>query len=79
MDTFRDVPGIAHYEVRPDAEGGCALRYIADWHTPEKSKLDELNQRLMALLGLNQPVVVEPVDTLVPTASGKFRLTAPAA
>lgn len=76
---FREVTGFAHYELRPDAKGDCGLRYIRDGEGPAKSKLEDLNARLMNLLGLSKPLVIEAVDTLVPTPSGKFRLTAPAA
>jgi phenylacetate-CoA ligase len=76
---FRDVQGIAHYEVRPGQDGVCTLRYIPDNTGPTEGALAALTDELADLLGLTSPILTESAEVLVPTASGKFRLTAPPA
>jgi phenylacetate-CoA ligase len=73
---FRDIPGIAHYEVRPGRDGTCTLRYIPDGTGPTEAALAGLTKELADLLGVTSSLLTESVEVLVPTASGKFRLTA---
>jgi len=76
---FRSITGIVHYELRPTPDGQCSLRFLRDGHGPTPRELEMLTTRLVELLGLHTPITAEAVDVLVPTASGKFRLTAPPA
>lgn len=76
---FRNLTGIVHYELRPTPDGQCSLRFLRDGHGPTPRELEMLTARLVDLLGLHTPITAEAVDVLVPTASGKFRLTAPPA
>ena len=70
---FAGVAAIAHYQLRQTSPAGFHLRYIPDRAGVNSSSLTELAARLTTLLG--SPVQVEPVSTLLPEASGKFRLT----
>jgi len=65
--------GIAHYELRQEADGSASFRFISDNLPPAENQLNELVARLGALLGF--AVKTEAMSTLVPAASGKFRLT----
>jgi len=76
---FAGVNGIAHYELRQEANGDCTLRYVPDGVGPDEKELREVNSRLGALLGLRNRIKTERMPVLVPAASGKFRLTLPAA
>jgi phenylacetate-CoA ligase len=68
------MEGIAHYELRQEADGSASFRFISDNLPPAENRLSELAARLGALLGF--VVKTEAMSTLVPAASGKFRLTA---
>ncbi|HEX5221273.1 MAG TPA: hypothetical protein VFZ59_17045 [Verrucomicrobiae bacterium] len=70
---FAGVAGIAHYQLRQTSRAGFHLRYIPDRAGMDSNSLKELAARLTTLLGA--PVQVESVPTLLPEASGKFRLT----
>jgi phenylacetate-CoA ligase len=72
---FADTDGIAHYELRQKENGECVLRFIADTNAPTEENLAKLAQRLQALLKSTREISVEKMNTLVPAASGKFRLT----
>ena len=76
---FAGVDGMAHYELRQEANGDCILRYVADGVGLDEKGLREVNSRLGALLGLRNRIEIERMPVLVPGASGKFRLTCPAA
>jgi phenylacetate-CoA ligase len=67
------MDGIAHYELRQEADGSASFRFISDTLPPAENQLNELAARLGALLGF--AVKTEAMSTLVPAASGKFRLT----
>jgi phenylacetate-CoA ligase len=75
---FAGVAGLMHYELRQAAVGASRLRFVPDGDGPDSGSLATLVARLSALLGLPGAMAVEPVDMVPPTASGKFRLTAPA-
>ena len=75
---FGGVNGIAHYELRQEANGDCTLRYVPDGVGPDEKGLREVSSRLGALLGLRSRIEIERMPVLVPAASGKFRLTCPA-
>lgn len=69
---FANVEGIVHYQLRQGANE-LRLRYIADARGLNAEALAEAVAKLQSLLGAT--VVTEPVPTLLPEASGKFRLT----
>jgi phenylacetate-CoA ligase len=73
---FADAAGIAHYELRQNENGSCDLRYIADVNPPSQITQDRVTARLESLLQTKEKISVSALPTLVPSASGKFRLTA---
>ena len=72
---FRQMLGLAHYQLRQDENGACALRYVPDGTGPAPAELAELLARLETQLQLPGPTATEPVEVILPTPSGKFRLT----
>jgi phenylacetate-CoA ligase len=74
---FKDVGGIAHYQLHQDANGVGRLRFVPDTNTgaPQMSDLKALAGRLENLLQSKGEINVEAVEMLPPTQSGKFRLT----
>lgn len=70
---FADVSGIAHYQLRQRPGGDCRLRYVPELGGVETGGLREVIPRLESLL--ESPITTESVPTLLPEASGKFRLT----
>jgi phenylacetate-CoA ligase len=76
---FAGVTGIAHYELRQAADGQCVLRFVPDMCGPEPAELSALAARLAELLQPPEKIAVAALSAVVPTHSGKFRLTAPAA
>jgi phenylacetate-CoA ligase len=68
------IDGIAHYEVRQEADGGAAFRFVPETIPPAGNQLQAVAARIGALLGF--AVKTEAMNVLVPAASGKFRLTA---
>ncbi len=72
---FAGTAGIAHYELRQDENGDCTLRFVPDGAGPTEGELNRVTSRLSVLLGLHNEIKTEVMPVLVPTASGKFRLT----
>jgi phenylacetate-CoA ligase len=72
---FAGTDGIAHYELRQDENGNCSLRFVSDGAGPTEGELSRVTSRLGAFLGLRNEIQTEAMPVLVPTASGKFRLT----
>jgi phenylacetate-coenzyme A ligase PaaK-like adenylate-forming protein len=72
---FADAVGIAHYELRQVEGVGCTLRYIPDVRSPTAETLERITARLEKLLQTAGTIQAEAMTTLVPSASGKFRLT----
>lgn len=70
---FIGVSGIAHYQLRQSPSGECRLRYVPDTGGLEAGGLQTINTRLESLL--ESSITTESVPTLLPEASGKFRLT----
>lgn len=70
---FAGAAGIAHYQLRQNADGPARLRYIPDSGGPGEITLKQIVTNLEALLKTS--VTTESVPTLLPEASGKFRLT----
>ena len=74
---FGGVDGIAHYELRQDKAGECLLRFVPDGSGPTAAGLDGVIARLEALLKPPTRIRTESLPVLVPSPSGKFRLTLP--
>ena len=72
---FESVTGIAHYELRQQADGNCVLRLVPDGNGPQE--LSALTARLESLLQTPDKIATESLPMVVPTHSGKFRLTVP--
>ncbi len=70
---FADVSGIAHYQLRQSPGSECRLRYVPEAHELDAASLQAVVARLELLLEC--PVSAESIPTLLPEASGKFRLT----
>jgi len=75
---FAGISGIAHYELRQDQAGNCILRYVPDGLGPTPETLHRVTSRLNALLNAPEEIKTLAMDTLLPSSSGKFRLTYPA-
>ncbi|HEY2082303.1 MAG TPA: hypothetical protein VGI88_05920, partial [Verrucomicrobiae bacterium] len=58
------------------ASGECKLRFIPDREGPTEADLNRVASKLKSLLGASRQIATEVVDVLLPTHSGKFRLTA---
>ena len=74
---FENIAGIAHYELRQPADGSCTLRFVPGGRGPDAGELAVLTEKLESLLQTSGEIKTECVSFLVPTHSGKFRLTAP--
>ncbi len=72
---FAAADGFAHYELRQNENGETILRYVLDVIPPTEKILREVTQRLAGLLQTGAAIKTEAMPTLVPAASGKFRLT----
>ena len=75
---FVELLGILHYELRQDKNGGCVLRFVPDGAGPAEAELCRVTARLEAMLGSRAEIATEAMPVLLPTPSGKFRLTCPA-
>jgi phenylacetate-CoA ligase len=74
---FNDISGIAHYQLRPNAPEEFHLRFVRDGNGPTAEAMRELISRLENVLQTPGKISNEAVDVLVPSPSGKFRLTIP--
>ena len=72
---FQNADGFTHYELRQTEDGNCVLRFIPDVVAPSAETLRQVTARLESLLQTHGKISAEAMPTLVPTASGKFRLT----
>lgn len=70
---FADVTGIVHYQLRQETSGEFRLRYIPELGGPDAAQFCAAVSQLESLL--QSPVQIESVPTLLPEASGKFRLS----
>jgi phenylacetate-CoA ligase len=76
---FADAHGFAHYELRQNRGGECALLFVPDGDGPAADDLRGVTARLGELLKIPAgEIKTEAMKTLLPSASGKFRLTNPA-
>lgn len=74
---FAGLLGVVHYQLRQAESGECTLRYIPESAAQLTVDLSRVCHQLETLLG-HGAIPVERVDTIVPSQSGKFRLTSPA-
>lgn len=72
---FAEISGLAHYELRQSEHGECVLRFVPENTAPTEEDLREISARLEGLLQSPTAIKVQAMKTLVPAASGKFRLT----
>ena len=71
---FRDIAGVAHYQVRQSRDGSTQLSLLPESPTIDLSAHHRvLTERLTALLGARTEVT--NTDLIAPEDSGKFRLT----
>ena len=70
---FANAPGIVHYQLKQTSPNNFQLRYIPEATGVSPKALTEAVTKLELLLGITP--TVESVPTLLPEASGKFRLT----
>ena len=72
--TFADVTGVAHYQLRQQADGSAHLALLPEAAGDDLAEArTRLTPTLCAMLGA--PVSAEVVDLITPEDSGKFRLT----
>jgi phenylacetate-CoA ligase len=74
---FADAEGIAHYELRQEESGDAALRFVPEHSGPSGETLARVLSNLSALLESPREIQAQPMDVLLPSPSGKFRLTCP--
>jgi phenylacetate-CoA ligase len=75
---FKGLPGIIHYELRQNENGSYVLRFVPDGAGPTEMELLHVTSRLETLLGSRTEITTAAMPVLLPTTSGKFRLTCPA-
>jgi phenylacetate-CoA ligase len=75
---FAGLPGILHYELRQNEDGGCVLRFVPDGAGPSDTELRRATSQLENLLCSLAEIGTETMQVLLPEPSGKFRLTRPA-
>ena len=73
-----DLPGMVHYQLCEQPDGGWLLRFVPDPAAPDAAPPAELQRRLVERLEIRGQLVVQATDLLVPERSGKFRLGYPA-
>jgi phenylacetate-CoA ligase len=76
---FVGLPGILHYELRQDENGGGVLRFVPDGAGPAETDLRRVATRLEGLLSSRDEIATQAMPALLPAPSGKFHLTCPAA
>ena len=75
---FVGLPGILHYELRQNENGGCVLRFVPDGAGPTEAELRRVTSHLETLLCIRAEIETGIMRVLLPESSGKFRLTRPA-
>jgi phenylacetate-CoA ligase len=74
---FADARGIAHYELRQEESGEPILRFVPDGAGPSGNTLTEVTAKLAQLLKSSRKIKADAMNVLLPSPSGKFRLTCP--
>ena len=74
---FTEADGIAHYELRQDERGDAMLRFVPEGSGLTKKTMTDITTQLRALLSTDREISTQPMDVLLPSPSGKFRLTCP--
>jgi phenylacetate-CoA ligase len=77
-ELFREMNGVAHYQLQEKKGHQFLLRIVADATPPSDVAITQLRRRLEKLLGLAEGVMIQQADFLMPESSGKFRLGYPA-
>ena len=73
--TFRDIVGVAHYQVRQSTDGKCEVFLLPENPGDALSSTKAIvAERLTQLVG--SPINIAVVPLIPPEDSGKFRLTA---
>ena len=72
---FAGLPGILHYELRQNENGGGILRFVPEGAGPAETELRRVISRLETLLGSPAEIIPRAMPVLLPQPSGKFRLT----
>jgi phenylacetate-CoA ligase len=75
---FAGVRGVAHYQLQQGTGNACRLRFVPDGSGPPAEEQRGLVSRLETLLQSPGGIEVEAVKLVLPTLSGKFRLTSSA-
>ncbi len=76
---FTDADGIAHYELRQDENGEAILRFVPAGSGPSENTLNDVLSQLSDLLNPQREIPAQAMALLLPSSSGKFRLTCPMA
>jgi phenylacetate-CoA ligase len=74
---FAEAPGIAHYELRQEERADAILRFVPEGSGPSEKTLSRVVSQLSALLNTDREIQAQSMDVLLPSPSGKFRLTCP--
>ena len=75
---FRQIQGVAHYQLLERTGREFLLRFVADTIPPSNTEISQLRRRLEELLDPPHHLTVQQTDLLLPESSGKFRLGYPA-
>jgi phenylacetate-CoA ligase len=76
---FAEVRGVAHYQLHQERSKACRLRFVPDGSGPPAEEQRRLVSRLETLLQSPGEIEMEAMNFVLPTLSGKFRLTSSAA
>jgi hypothetical protein len=69
---------VAHYQLRQERSKAWRLRFVPDGNGPTATEQTGLVSRLESLLQSPGGIEVEAMKFVLPTPSGKFRLTSSA-
>lgn len=77
-ECFAGVRGVAHYQLHQERNKACRLRIVPDGSGPTAEEQRGLVSRLETLLRSPGGIELEAMSFVLPTLSGKFRLTSSA-
>jgi phenylacetate-CoA ligase len=72
---FTNATGVAHYQLLQETDGTAQLDIIPENAGLPAKEWKEVAEQIQSLLQLPRPLKVKTMDSLLPTPSGKFRLT----